>query len=106
MRLPELRGRLILGDERPEEEPLRLMRERARPGDTWLAYQNHDLGHPDLGRLTFFVVGPGRTYQDPPRHAPDSAAIGLGWRYLLVGYVDLDSGRILPFPVPSEPAPG
>ncbi len=76
---------------------LALMRER---GGKWAAYQNHDMGHPDLGGLTFLQYGgPTSTYTTPPNRATDGAH-GLGWRYLHVGYVDLKSGSI----VGTEPA--
>lgn len=58
----------------------------ADPGDWLGVFENHDLGHPDIGRKVGFMfpveqwgqVELGRT------QAPDNAATGLGWRYLLV----------------------
>ena len=84
-----------------DPEALDAMRSRARAGDTWHAYRNEDMGHRDLGRLTFLVVGPTRTFQVPPEHAPDSADIGLGWRYRHLGTVALDSGTVV-----ADPADG
>jgi len=60
----------------------------------WYAYQNHDLGHYNIGHLQFLIVGPGCTYKEPPQHYPDTKH-GLGWRYILVGTVNLESGLIL-----------
>jgi hypothetical protein len=55
-------------------------------GETWIGcFENHDLGHYDVGRrvclpfdaakVEYAAVGATR--------APDHAAIGLGWRYVL-----------------------
>jgi len=59
----------------------------------WHAYQNHDLGHFNIGHLQFLAVGPGCTFKEPPRTAPDTQH-GLGWRYILVGTVNLTTGAI------------
>lgn len=77
-----------------DPEPLAHMRRVAQEGDVWYAYRNEDLGHYDLGRLTFLVTGPTRTFAVPPPQAPDSPGIGLGWRYWLVGPVDLEAGTV------------
>lgn len=58
----------------------------ADPGDWVGVFENHDLGHPDLGIKLGFVYGEdqwdgakiGRT------SGPDTKAFGLGWRYLLI----------------------
>jgi hypothetical protein len=47
-------------------------------------YQNKDLGHPDIGRLAFVMVGTGCTFTEPPKSAPDGPW-GMGWRYQRVG---------------------
>lgn len=80
----------LLANAKPEPETLAVMRER---GGTWYAYQNHDLGHPELGHLRFLQVGPECTYQEAPERYPDSQ-YGLGWRYLRVGIVNLETGEI------------
>jgi len=59
----------------------------------WYAYQNHDLGHPGIGHLQFLAVGPGCTFKTPPERYPDTQH-GLGWRYILVGKVNLETGAI------------
>jgi hypothetical protein len=59
----------------------------------WYAYQNHDLGHRELGHLQFLAVGPGCTFKEPPPRCPDTQH-GLGWRYLLVGRVNLATEKI------------
>jgi hypothetical protein len=74
-----------------EAEQLAQMRER---GGTWAAYQNVAMDSSDLGRLQFLKFGPGCTYETRPEKCPDTAA-GLGWKYKLVGTVDLETGEIL-----------
>lgn len=43
-----------------------------------LIFRNEDLGHPALGHI-FAMPYDG---DDIPDHGPDTAATGLGWRYL------------------------
>jgi hypothetical protein len=81
----------LIGDAKPEPEALAQMRER---GGEWFAYQNMDLGSRDIGHLTFLKVGPGQTFVTPPERRPDFPGGSLGWRYLLVGKVDLETGEI------------
>jgi hypothetical protein len=83
-----------LGPDDIEPAALAAMRERVRPGTRWAAFRNADMGHRDLGRLSFLLVGSGCTFADPPKHAPDSAEIGLGWRYPHCGYVNLETGKV------------
>lgn len=75
-------------------DSLLAMRQRSQGTDTWYCYRNEDLGHGDCGRLTFLVTGPTRTFAVPPPQAPDSPDIGFGWRYRLVGPVDLEAGAV------------
>ena len=84
---------LILGTERPDEETLEVMRER---GGEWFAYQNVDLGHPELGHLRFLKCGAGCTFKEAPERHPDSPEAGICWRYLLVGSINLETGDIEP----------
>lgn len=65
-------------------------------GGDWYAYQNHDMGHPYLGHLQFLQVGPECTYKKPPGQYPDTQQ-GIGWRYLLVGKVDLEAGKVVAY---------
>ena len=63
-------------------------------GVKWAAYQGHDLGHrATLGHLRFLAVGPGCTFKTPPERYPDTPQV-IGWRYLLVGTVNLATGAI------------
>jgi len=64
-------------------------------GGRWVAYRNEDLGHRDVGRLAFLRVGQGCTYEVPPAQYPDTADVGLGWRYRLVGEVDFVAGKVV-----------
>ena len=59
-----------------------------------LVYQSHDMSSRSLGDLQFLKCGPGCTLEAPPERMPDTSA-GLGWRYLLVGEVDLETGAIV-----------
>jgi hypothetical protein len=56
-------------------------------GDGLAVYENHDLGHPDLGHRQFASFGSAAAQletQAPPDRLPD---IGqrINWRYVLVG---------------------
>ena len=57
--------------------------------DTWVGiFENHDLGHPQVGlRCAFpFRISDGSLDKAEVNktRAPDGRTIGLGWRYLLV----------------------
>jgi len=80
----------IIGD--PEIPSVSLDRMRGLGGD-WAVYQNHDVGHRNLGHLSFIKYGPGCTHRVPPNQHPDTPKM-FGWRYLFVGYVDLHEGKI------------
>jgi hypothetical protein len=86
----------FIGDGKIDEEILPRMRDEASAQDVWYAYQNHDLGHFDVGRLAFLVCGPSRTHREPPGCYPDTSSLGFGWRYTLVGRVDLKEGVVVP----------
>jgi len=87
------------------EEALAAMRKR---GGTWAAYQNMDMGHPDLGGVRCLKIGPDCTFHGPPDRMPDTQH-GIGWRYLHVGWVDLETGMIIDclpgtdYPVENQP---
>jgi hypothetical protein len=86
-------SRLILGTEKPDLAVLTILRERLKPGQTWFAYQNHAMDSASLGHLQFLCCGSGCTRETPPERMPDSH-LGIGWRYLLVGEVNLETGDI------------
>lgn len=80
-------------------DPQSLAFMRAHPcatGQEWYAFQNADLGSYDVGRQQYVKCGPGCGIPSVPRHAPDTQACGLGWRYLLAGIVDVDTGLVRP----------
>jgi hypothetical protein len=85
--------KLILGTEKPDATVLAILRERLKPGQAWFAYQNHALDSASLGHLQFLCCGPGCTFETAPERTPDSH-LGIGWRYLLVGKVNLETGEI------------
>ena len=80
--LPEL-----LKDADPENHDT--LRDKLRQGYGLAAYRNEDLGSYDVGRRVYLTFGkPDSTFQDPPNHAPDAPAWGLGWRYRLEGVIE------------------
>jgi hypothetical protein len=79
----------LVNPDGPDREALAQMVFR---GESWFAYRNEDVGHPDMGRLAFLQCGVGCTYETPPAQYPDTAVTGFGWRYRLVGPVDLERG--------------
>ena len=83
--------KLILGTEKPSPDALQQMRER---GGDWFAYQSHDMSSVTLGDLQFLQCGEGRTYAKPPARMPDTQH-AIGWRYALVGKVNLETGEIV-----------
>lgn len=90
-------SKIILGTETATQEAVVQMLSSPYnfPSTRWAAYQNHDLGHRDLGHLRFLAVGPDNSCPVAPERLPDMAG-QINWRYVLVGYVDLDTGKILP----------
>lgn len=88
---------LLRGDETAHPEALEAMQNSPanHPTTQWAAYQNQDLSHPHLGHLKFLAVGPHNTLSKPPLRHPDMPTESF-WRYVLVGWVNLTSGQILP----------
>lgn len=86
----------LIGEARdtvPVQEVLEQMRGSLKPGCQWFAFQNHDLGSRLVGHLQFLQVGPGCTYKNCPDRMPDTKQY-IGWRYVPVGVVDLETGTI------------
>jgi hypothetical protein len=81
----------LLGENTISAEALKQMRER---GGDWFAFQNHAMDSAGLGDLQFLQCGEGRTYQTPPTRMPDTQH-AIGWKYLLVGKVNLETGKIV-----------
>lgn len=63
-------------------------------GGQWAAYQNMALDSASLGGIRFLKIGEGCTYTTAPDRYPDTK-FGVGWRYLLVGMVNLETGQIV-----------
>ena len=83
-----------IGAEKAHPEALKQMIPK---GGRWAAYQNTAMDSKALGHLRFIKFGePACTFPTadslPERH-PDTAD-SVGWRYLLVGEVDLTTGTI------------
>jgi hypothetical protein len=66
---------------------------RARPGD-WFAYRNEAMDSADGGNFIYLKCGPGCTFEEPPTTGPDGPW-GAGWKYVLYGQVDLDTGLVV-----------
>lgn len=73
-----------------DENQLAVMRER---GGTWACYENKALDSADAGRCIYIKYGEDCTFKVPPTPAPDGP-YGLGWKYILVGPVDLEKGTV------------
>lgn len=80
----------LIGDIKPHPEALQKMRDI---GGNWSCFQNHDLGHHDLGHLKFLKYGKGCTFETPPDPLPDTQT-EINWRYVFVGLVNLETGEI------------
>jgi hypothetical protein len=72
-------------------DALRKMREL---GGRFAAYQNIDLSSSGLGHMEFLKFGGNCTFKSPPEKMPDTR-YGLGWRYWLVGEVNIENGTIV-----------
>lgn len=60
----------------------------------WAAYENQALDSANAGHLQFLRFGAECTYEEPPIRYPVDTAHGLGWRYGLLGEVNLSTGHI------------
>ena len=80
----------LLGDGKIDRHALIAMRER---GGDWYAYQNHAMDSAALGHIQFLRCGAGCTHTEPPARMPDTQ-FGMGWKYLPVGKVNLELGKI------------
>lgn len=81
----------------PHENPLLQMKApHVMKHWRWAAYQNQALDSMNHGHVIFLAFGAGCTYENDealPAYAPDGT-YGLGWKYLHVGYVNLETGDI------------
>lgn len=66
-----------------------------REGDAWFAYENQVLDSSALGTVQYLLVGPTRTHKTPPPQLGDGKH-GLGWKWRLLGKVDLTTGKVKP----------
>ena len=75
---------------------LRARREAfGKPDDRVAIYQNQALDSNNAGHLVFIIVGSARTLKEAPPKAPDGP-YGMGWRYLHVGFLDLETNQLEP----------
>lgn len=71
------------------EAPRETLERWIADGETWIGvFENHDLGHPEIGRRIAFPFstkdGSFEAAEVNKTRAPDSRHIGLGWRYILI----------------------
>ena len=64
-------------------------------GGDWYAYQNQVMDSCGLGHIIYLKCGEGCTHKTPPKNAPDGN-YGLGWKYRLIGKVELETGVVQP----------
>lgn len=79
-------------DRNIDPEPLATMRNR---GGTWAVYQNAAMDSAHCGKTLILKVGEGCTCVKAPERHPDTPGMGPVWKYLHVGYVDLETGLIV-----------
>jgi len=61
----------------------------------WAVYENQALDSASLGHLRYLAIGPQNTYKEPPDRLPDTPQ-AIGWRYGFVGWVDFETGKVVP----------
>lgn len=59
----------------------------------WCAYQNKAMDSLDIGHIQFLAIGTQNTFKEAPKRYPDTH-LGVGWKYLPMGWVDLETGEI------------
>jgi hypothetical protein len=74
-------------------DALASMKAQGAPTTRWGAYQNMALDSSTCGHLQFLAIGPENTFKEPPKRYPDTQ-FGLGWKYLFVGWVNLETGDV------------
>lgn len=79
-----------------DPEALAQMKERHREGTRWAAYENKDMWRTLCGHVQFLLVGVGCTFSEPLKSYPKDNEFGPDYPYLFVGYVDLDTGKVIP----------
>jgi len=61
--------------------------------DQIACYQNQVMDSGDLGKIILLLIGPDRTFQEAPEHAPDGPH-DLGWKYQFVGFFDKERNKL------------
>lgn len=75
------------GDDQFVQQALEKFRVIIRRGDGVAVYENHDLGHPELGHRQYVSFGSTEaalSMADPPQGLPDWPG-AINWRYALIG---------------------
>jgi len=63
----------------------------------WAAYRNEVLDSANCGHLQFLKFGEECTYERPPKTYPVDTGHGCGWKYQLIGEVNLTTGEVESF---------
>lgn len=103
--IEELRGHLkdlrkgkkmgkLIGDHKIPPEMLEILDNQRKERTRWAVYQNHDIGHRDVGHIRYLAIGPNNSLQEAPSKMPDTKGI-IGWRYIFIGWVDEEKGVIV-----------
>lgn len=82
--------------QKAELEALEMMlKHGVLPGQAWHAYENKDLGSPQVGHLKFVKCGVACSNPTPPAHYPHDS-VSQGHMYCHIGTVDMVTGEIIP----------
>lgn len=80
-------------DSKIDEQTLEKLKQQSRKRTKWAAYRNEAWDSSTFGHVQFLAVGPDHTHKVAPPHMPDTQ-FGLGWKYRLLGWVNLETGLI------------
>lgn len=85
----------LLGDRQVCPDTIEMMQksESNHSETRWVAFQNQAMDSVGLGHIRFLATGPMNTFQEIPKNLPDGS-YGAGWKYVPVGYVNLETGLI------------
>lgn len=79
--------------EKVHPDALASMKAQGAATTRWAVYRNMAMDSSTLGHLQFLAIGPDNTLKQPPPRYPDSH-LGLGWKYLFVGWINLETGEV------------
>lgn len=86
-KLLELARESSYGDEEWLSAAVETFNRQLGRGDKIAVYENHDLGHPEMGHRKYVSYGSPAAYlevDEPPQRLPDTPQ-EINWRYALIG---------------------